>query len=110
MGLSTFALNVTQDGCCDRQDMVADDEMRRYWTHAMDAAGALHFGRQTYEVMGDACPDRTRAVKALTEAAPRLVGNPQLTASLQSQDLVDEYRCVVHPGVARHPVLVPLPG
>ena len=49
MGLLTFALNVTLDGCCDHREMVADDEMLRYWTRVMDAAGAMLFGRRTYE-------------------------------------------------------------
>ena len=31
MGLLTFALNVTLDGCCDHREMVANDEMLRYW-------------------------------------------------------------------------------
>jgi hypothetical protein len=30
MGLLTFALNVTLDGCCDHREMVANDEMLRY--------------------------------------------------------------------------------
>lgn len=56
MGLLTFALNVTLDGCCDQREMVADDEMLRYWTRVMDAAGAMLFGRRTYELMEDAWP------------------------------------------------------
>ena len=47
MGLLTFALNVTLDGCCDHREMVANDEMLRYWTRIMDAAGAMLFGRRT---------------------------------------------------------------
>src|SRR5262249_38100653 len=39
MGLLTFALNVTQDGCCDHREGVVDDEMLRYWTRLMDLAG-----------------------------------------------------------------------
>ena len=54
MGLLTFALNVTLDGCCDHREGVADDEMLRYWTRVMDAAGAMLFGRRTYELMEDA--------------------------------------------------------
>jgi dihydrofolate reductase len=41
---------------CDHRDMVADDEMHRYWTRVMDAAGAMLFGRRTYELMEDAWP------------------------------------------------------
>ena len=47
MGLLTFALNVTLDGCRDHREGVADDEMLRYWTRVMDAAGAMLFGRRT---------------------------------------------------------------
>ena len=50
MGLLTFALNVTLDGCCDHREGVANDEMLRYWTRLMDAAGAMLFGRVTYEL------------------------------------------------------------
>src|SRR5436189_5938229 len=48
MGLLTFARNVTLDGCCDHREGVANDEMLRYWTRVMDAAGAMLFGRRTY--------------------------------------------------------------
>jgi len=36
--------------------MVANDEMLCYWTRVMDAAGAMLFGRRTYELMEDALP------------------------------------------------------
>ena len=58
MGLLTFALNVTLDGCCDHREGVVDDEMLRYWTRLMDSAGAMLFGRRTYELMEDAWPSR----------------------------------------------------
>jgi len=64
MGLLTFALNVTLDGCCDHRNMVADDEMHRYWTRTMDASGAMLFGRLTYELMEDAWPQVARDPKA----------------------------------------------
>ncbi len=64
MGLLTFALNVTLDGCCDHRVMVADDEMHRYWTRMMDAAGAMLFGRRTYELLEDAWPQVARDRKA----------------------------------------------
>ena len=64
MGLLTFALNVTLDGCCDHREMVANDEMLHYWTRVMDAAGAMLFGRRTYELMEDAWPQVARDPKA----------------------------------------------
>src|SRR5262249_40589720 len=56
MGLLTFALNVTLDGCCDHRAGVVDDEVMRYWTRLMNAAGAMLFGRVTYEMMESAWP------------------------------------------------------
>jgi len=64
MGLLTFALNVTLDGCCDHREGIADDEMLRYWTRVMDAAGAMLFGGRTYELMEDAWPQVARDPKA----------------------------------------------
>jgi hypothetical protein len=64
MGLLTFALNVTLDGCCDHREGIANDEMLRYWTRVMDGAGAMLFGRRTYELMEDAWPRVARDPKA----------------------------------------------
>ena len=64
MGLLTFALNMTLDGCCDPGEVDADDEMLRYWTRVMEAAGAMLFGRRTYELMEDAWPQVARDPKA----------------------------------------------
>ena len=41
MGLLTFGLNVTLDGCCDHREGIADDELHDYFTQLMDAAGAM---------------------------------------------------------------------
>lgn len=51
MGLLTFGLNITLDGCYDHQAGIPDDEMLSYWTRIMDNAGAMLFGRKTYEMM-----------------------------------------------------------
>jgi hypothetical protein len=56
MGLLTFAPNVTLDGCCDHREGVVDDEVLRYWTRLMDSAGAMLFGRRTYELIANALP------------------------------------------------------
>jgi dihydrofolate reductase len=79
MGLLTFAFNVTLDGCCDHREMVADDEMLRYWTRVMDAAGAMLFGRRTYELMEDAWPQVARDPKAT-----RLTGTGRRSARFEN--------------------------
>jgi hypothetical protein len=56
VGLLTFAINVTLDGCCDHREGVADDELLDFFTQLMDAAGAMLWGRTTYEMMESAWP------------------------------------------------------
>jgi hypothetical protein len=36
MGLLTFGINITLDGCIDHREGLADDELHRYWTALMD--------------------------------------------------------------------------
>ena len=40
MGLLTFSINVTLDGCVDHQEGITDDETRAFFTRLMDEAGA----------------------------------------------------------------------
>jgi hypothetical protein len=39
MGLLTFSINVTLDGCVDHQEGIADDETRAFFTRLMDEGG-----------------------------------------------------------------------
>jgi dihydrofolate reductase len=89
MGLLTFALNVTLDGCCDHREGVADDEMLRWWTRVMDAAGAMLFGRKTYELMEDAWPQVARDPKARPSDrawARKLEAKPKYVVSTTRRD------------------------
>ena len=36
MGLMTFSINVTLDGCVDHREGIADDETHAFFTHLMD--------------------------------------------------------------------------
>ncbi len=64
MGLLTFGINVTLDGCCDHRAGVPDDEVFRYWTRVMDSAGAMLWGRTVYELMEKFWPAVARDPKA----------------------------------------------
>ena len=89
MGLLTFALNVTLDGCCDHREGVADDEMLRYWTRVMDAAGAMLFGRRTYELMEAAWPQVARDPTATPSHriwAKKLEAKPKHVVSTTRRD------------------------
>ena len=89
MGLLTFALNVTLDGCCDHRVGIADDELHRYFTGLMDAAGAMLFGRVTYELMESAWPAVARdenAPPAMREWALKLEDKPKYVVSASRRD------------------------
>ena len=89
MGLLTFALNVTLDGCCDHRAAIADDELHRYFTRLMDAAGAMLWGRTTYELMESAWPQVARDEKAprsLRDWARKLDAKPKYVVSTSRRD------------------------
>jgi dihydrofolate reductase len=89
MGLLTFALNVTLDGCCDHREGIADLELHDYFTELMDAAGAMLFGRTTYELMESAWPAVARdekAPRATREWARKLEDKPKYVVSASRRD------------------------
>ncbi len=49
-----YSINVTLDGCCDHQAMLADEELHRHAVDNLERADALLFGRVTYEMMRSA--------------------------------------------------------
>ena len=49
-----YSINVTLDGCCDHRAIVPDEEMHRHAVENLEQAGALLFGRVTYEMMESA--------------------------------------------------------
>jgi hypothetical protein len=51
MGLLTFSINVTLDGCVDHQEGITDDETHAFFTRLIDEGGAMLWGRVTYEMM-----------------------------------------------------------
>jgi dihydrofolate reductase len=149
MGILTFSINVTLDGCVDHQEGIADDETHAFFTHLMDESGAMLWGRVTYEMMesywpavarGDVsapwamrewavkleakpkyvvsstrtdfpwanshhvCGDLRIGVQQLKDATPdgMLLGSGKLATALDSLDLIDEYKFLVHPRIAGH--------
>lgn len=50
-----YAINVTLDGCVHHEAGIPpDEEAMRFWTDEMERAGALLYGRVTYEMMESA--------------------------------------------------------
>lgn len=90
MGLLTFSLNVTLDGCVDHQEGIADDETHGYFTRLMDDSGAMLWGRVTYEMMESywpkvACGD-VDAPPAMREWANKLEAKPKYVVSSTRTD------------------------
>ena len=89
MGQSIFALNLTLDGCHDHRDMVADDDLLDHFTQLIESAGAMLYGRTTYELMESAWPAVARdekAPRAMREWAQRLEAKPKYVASTSRRD------------------------
>ena len=64
MGLLTFTLNVTLDGCYDHREMIADDGLHDYFRQLLGAGGGILYGRTTYELMEAYWPAAARDEKA----------------------------------------------
>lgn len=89
MGLLTFGLNVTLDGCIDHTQGIVDDALHDHWTELMDRSGAMLFGRNTYELMEAAWPAVARdehAPRATREWAQKLEAKPKYVVSSTRSD------------------------
>jgi len=90
MGLLTFSLNLTLDGCVDHQEGIADDETHAFFTQLMDEYDAMLWGRVTYEMMESywpavACGD-VQAPPAVREWAVKLEAKPKYVVSSTRAD------------------------
>lgn len=85
MGLITFSLNVTLDGCVDHQEGIADDETHAFFTRMMDESDAMLWGRVTYEMMEGFWPAVARGEHevppAIREWAVKLESKPKYVVS-----------------------------
>lgn len=85
MGALTFCFNVTLDGCVDHQVGIADDETHAHFTRLLDQAGAMLWGRVTYEMMESYWPAVARgevqAPPAIKAWAEKLEAKPKYVVS-----------------------------
>jgi dihydrofolate reductase len=85
MGLLTFGINVTLDGCVDHREGIADDETHAFFTRLLDRNGAMLWGRVTYEMMESYWPSVARgdvkAPAAMREWAVKLDAKPKYVVS-----------------------------
>ncbi len=90
MGLLTFSINVTLDGCVDHREGVVDEETQAFFTGLMDRHGAMLWGRVTYEMMESYWPSVARGDVAAPpdkrEWALKLQAKPKHVASTTRTD------------------------
>jgi len=90
MGLLTFSINVTLDGCVDHREGIADDETHALFTRLLDRSGAMLWGRTTYEMMEGYWPlvasGEIDASPALREWALTLETKPKYVVSATRSD------------------------
>ena len=90
MGILTFGLNVTLDGCIDHEEGIADDETHDFFTRLMDDHGAMLWGRVTYELMEGAWPAIARGdvdvPPAMRDWAVKLEAKPKYVVSSTRDD------------------------
>ncbi len=90
MGLLTFSINVTLDGCVDHREGIADDETHAFFTQLMDESEAMLWGRVTYEMMESYWPAVARgdvdAPPAIREWAVKLEAKPKYVVSSTRKD------------------------
>ena len=90
MGLLTFSINVTLDGCIDHEEGIVDDETHAHFTRLLDESGAMLWGRTTYELMEDYWPAVARgdvdAPPAMREWALKIDAKPKYVVSTTRTD------------------------
>jgi dihydrofolate reductase len=90
MGLLTFSINITLDGCVDHQEGIVDDETHTFFARLMNGAGAMLWGRVSYEMMESYWPAVARGDHEVPPAmrawASRLETKPKYVVSLTRKD------------------------
>jgi len=90
MGLLTFGINITLDGCVDHREGIVDDETHAFFTRLMAESEAMLWGRVTYEMMESYWPavarGDTEAPPAMQEWAVELEAKPKYVVSSTRKD------------------------
>ena len=85
-----YSINVTLDGCIDHREGIADDETHAFFTRLMDDAGAMLWGRVTYEMMEGYWPlvarGEVEASPAIRAWALKLEAKPKYVVSSTRKD------------------------
>ena len=88
MGLLTFSINLTLDGCVDHEEGIADEETHALFTRLLEECGAMLWGRVTYEMMESYWP----AVASGEQAAPPAIRDWATTLETKPKYVVSSTR------------------
>jgi len=78
------AINMTLDGFCDHTAGIADDELHEHYTELLRSAGALIYGRTTYQLMESYWPSVVKnptGNKPMDEFAVLIDNTPKIVYS-----------------------------
>ena len=98
-----FAINITTDGYCSHTDMIADEELHKYFTRLLRNASLILFGRTTYELMVPYWPDVARnqsESEATNEFARVFDSLDKVVCSTTLQQVEGNNTRIVHANVA----------
>jgi dihydrofolate reductase len=78
------AINMTLDGFCDHTAGIADDELHEHYTELLNEAGAMLYGRITYQLMENYWPDVVKnptGNKSIDDFAIKIQNIPKIVFS-----------------------------
>ncbi|HEY5748592.1 MAG TPA: dihydrofolate reductase family protein [Chryseolinea sp.] len=84
MGKLVATMNMTLDGFCDHTAMIADVELHQHYTELLRSAGAILYGRITYQLMEGYWPTvvkKPTGTKATDEFAVAIQDIPKIVFS-----------------------------
>jgi len=86
-----YSINVTLDGCCHHEGIVPDEQLHRHAVENLSRAGALLFGRTTYEMMESAfrSPESTAAMPDWMQPFVRTINAAKKYVVSSTLDRVD---------------------
>ena len=81
-----FAINVTLDGCCNHAEVIADDELHRFYTDLLGQSGGVLFGRVTYQLLesSETLYRPTRNSRKMWPATWAVAGSNRALAQIQT--------------------------
>ncbi len=90
------AFNMTLDGFCDHTAGIPDEEIHLHYTHLLNNADVILYGRIAYQLM-----EYWRPFVKLKQQSGRdiLVGSRSLIVQLLNLNLIDEFQLCIYPVV-----------